>query len=545
MVEARRGSHALLEALASEGCEVAFGIPGVGNLTVWDAYIDHPEIRHVETRHEQGAVFMADGLARATGRPGVAMIGGGPGALNTLTAMATAYNDSVPVLQVVNENTRSLRHQQRGHFHDIRDQLGAFRTVTGFTAQVDQAHEIPAAVHAAYEAMVNRRSRPALVEIVADALREPTDAPLPEPAVRRAKPVDEARVANAVRVLTAAERPIIWAGGGVVAADAAAELVAVAELLGAPILHSQGGAGVVSPEHPLYLGNWAREGAARRLLTEADVLLAVGTRFSYFPTGAWSVPMPSSIVHIDLDPAELGRNYPVEVGVAGDAREGLAGVLAGLRREGRTSDDGWVRRAAEVRETLQRAVAGRVEIEILDEIRRVLPHDALVYNDPTTIAFWARSAWRAYQPRTWFISKGFGTLGYALPAAIGGKIGAPDRATVAIMGDAGSMFTIQDLMTAVQERAGIVLLVFNDRGYGVERRHMDDQFGRRTGMDILPPDFVALAKAFGADGELVTADPSLIGAALERALERAEDGGLPSVIEVTVDFAHPGYASLT
>jgi thiamine pyrophosphate-dependent acetolactate synthase large subunit-like protein len=188
---------------------------------------------------------------------------------------------------------------------------------------------------------------------------------------------------------------------------------------------------------------------------------------------------------------------------------------------------------------VDRLIDGVREIAVLDEMRRVLPRDAMVFNDPTTIAFWARSAWRTYDPRSWFIPAGFGTLGYALPAAIGGKVGRPDRASVAIMGDAGAMFTIQDLMTAVQEAIPIVLVVFNDRGYGVERTHQDNLYGRRSGVDITPPDFVALATSFGAAGELV-ADPLDIGPALERALER----GGPGLIEVTAEFTHPGYSPL-
>jgi acetolactate synthase-1/2/3 large subunit len=222
-----------------------------------------------------------------------------------------------------------------------------------------------------------------------------------------------------------------------------------------------------------------------------------------------------------------------------DARLALEALDKRVAALDSTQNPTWLARAREAMRAVDRLVEGILEIAVLDEMRRVLPRDAMVFNDPTTIAFWARSVWKTYDPRSWFIPAGFGTLGYALPAAIGGRVGSPDRACVAIMGDAGSMFTIQDLMTAVQESIPVVLVIFNDRGYGVERTHQDNLYGRRSGVDITPPDFVALATSFGAAGELV-ADPLEVGPALERALERPG----PSLIEVTAEFTHPGYSPL-
>ena len=260
---------------------------------------------------------------------------------------------------------------------------------------------------------------------------------------------------------------------------------------------------------------------------------------SYFPTAAWTVRLPRPVVQVDIDPAVPGCNYPVDVSVIADARVALEGLTAQIEPAADADRQLWMKHIEQTKRDIAQKLAGVTEIAVLDEIRRVLPHDAMVFNDPTTIAFWGRSAWKSYRPRSWFIPAGFGTLGYAIPAAIGGAVGGGGRVSVAIIGDAGAMFTIQELMTAVQERIPVVLLVFNDQGYGVERAHQDRLYGRRSGVDVAAPDFVALAESFGAFGEFV-GDPLKVGAALERALEHAG----PALIEVNASsFVHPGYAT--
>ncbi len=532
------GANLLVESLLGEGVEVLFGIPGVGTLPVYDAFVDHPQLRHIEVRHEQGAVFMADGYSRASGRIGVAFTSNGPGALNTVTAMATAHNDSVPLLHVVSENPAEVRRKGKGHFHDIADQFGVFRSVTGFSSQVSLPDEIPAAIHGAFSAMRSRRPRPALVEIANEALQM-TSTVKPMQAARAGGPIiDRRSVGRVAEIISAAGRPLVWAGGGVATIGASQALLALAERLGAPVITTQKGKGAIPADHPLHLGNWANEQPVRDLIAGCDLVVAVGTRFSYFPTGGWSLRLPDSIVQIDIDPAEIGRNYRVEAGVVGDAEVALVELVAELDRIGHVPlswrDDDVARALGRVSE----AVGNPIEIQVLDQMRSALPEDSLIFNDPTTIAFWARSHWRSDRPRTWFVPSGFGTLGYALPAAIGAKLARPETPTVAVIGDAGVMFTIQDLMTAVQEEVPVVVMVFNDEGYGVERRHQDHLYGRRSGVDIRPPDFVALAKAFGARGTRVD-DLTMVGETLESVLD--DDG--PTLIEIPNQFDHPGYGS--
>ena len=481
---------------------------------------------------------MADGFARSSGQVGVAFTSGGPGALNTLTAMSTAYNDSSPVLHILNENPAHVRKKGKGYFHDISDQYGVFRPVSDFGYQATLPEEIPVAIHQAMYALRNRRPRPAVVEIAAEAFEMDVDVELAETARRVERTIATEEISAVAELISTAHRPVIWAGGGVVAAGATEQLTQLVQRTGAPVLTSQTGKGSIRADHPLHVGNWANEQPVRELLATADLLIAIGTRFSYFPTGGWSLELPDTIVQIDIDPAEIGRNYRVTAGVVGDATASLSALLGRLDS---LDYEGLRSREDEVAATLDRiraAVGQREELEVLDQIRQALPESARVFNDPTTLAFWARSAWPAYQPRTWFVPSGFGTLGFALPATIGAKVATPEHPCVAIIGDAGSMFTIQDLMTAVQENVSAIIMIFNDMGYGVERRHQDHLFGRHSGVDVTPPDFVAVAEAFGATGVRVD-DLSAVGTTLESALDI--DG--PVVIEVPNQFSHPGYGA--
>lgn len=535
---ARSGAHILVESLLAEGVDLLFGIPGVGTLPVYDAFVDHPELRHIEVRHEQSAVFMADGFSRASGRVGVAFTSNGPGALNTITAMATAYNDSVPVLHLISENPPDVRKKGKGHFHDISDQFGVFRPVSGHAAQVALADEIPPAVNAAFFALRNRRPRPALVEFANEAFTTVSDAPVSPKAKRVLPLLDPGAISQAAEVIASAQRPLVWAGGGVATATASEVLTRLVERLGAPVITTQKGKGGLASEHPLHIGNWANEQPTRDLIDSCDVLFAVGTRFSFFPTGGWSLRLPDRIVQVDLDPAEIGRNYRVEAGVVGDAAQAMVAIDEELDRLGHKPLPWRDQEVSDVLTRIREAVGQPVEVDVLDQVRTALPPESLVFNDPTTIAFWARSLWHSDRPRTWFVPSGFGTLGFALPATIGARLARPDVPAVAIIGDAGVMFTIQDLMTAVQENVPAIVMVFNDEGYGVERRHQDHLYGRRSGVDVRPPDFVALARAFGARGIKVD-DLTQVGSTLASVLEA--DG--PTLIEIPNRFSHPGYGS--
>ena len=535
----RSGAHILVESLVNEGLVNIFGIPGVDTLSVYDAFLDHPSINAINVRHEQSAVFMADGYYRASGNIGVALTSGGPGALNTLTAMGTAHNDSSAILHLLNDNPAHVRAKGRGYFHDVRDQYGIFRPVIDFGYQATMPHEIPDSIRTAATALKSRRPKPAMVEIGGDAFKIHSDISIGEKSSSHRRKATDEELNQIVDALYQSKKPMIWSGGGVVHADCSAELIKFAETLNAPVITSQTGKGSIPFDHPLHVGNWSNEKPVREFIDDTDLVIILGSRLSYFPTGGWTLKFPGKVIQIDIDPAELGRNHPVNLGVVSDLGNALGRINTII--DSKKIEFNTVERKPEIKallDRIHRALGKPVEVEVLDQLRSALPPETIVFNDPTTIVFWMRSYWKTYLPRTWFVPSGFGTLGFALPSAIGAKVARPDVPVVAMHGDAGVMFTIQDLMTAVEHQISVILFVFNDQGYGVERRHQDHLYGRRSGVDIKSPDFVGLAKSFGANAIRVD-DLSKVGEAANVALNNVG----PTLIEVPCDFKHPGYGS--
>ena len=535
----RSGAHILVESLVNEGLVNIFGIPGVDTLSVYDAFLDHPSIKAINVRHEQSAVFMADGYYRASGNIGVALTSGGPGALNTLTAMGTAHNDSSAILHLLNDNPAHVRAKGRGYFHDVRDQYGIFRPVIDFGYQATMPHEIPDSIRTAATALKSRRPKPAMVEIGGDAFKIHSDISIGEKSSSHRRKATDEELNQIVDALYQSKKPMIWSGGGVVHADCSEELIKFAETLNAPVITSQTGKGSIPFDHPLHVGNWSNEKPVREFIDDTDLVIILGSRLSYFPTGGWTLKFPGKVIQIDIDPAELGRNHPVNLGVVSDLRNALGRINTII--DSKKIEFNTVERKPEIKallDRIHRALGKPVEVEVLDQLRSALPPETIVFNDPTTIVFWMRSYWKTYLPRTWFVPSGFGTLGFALPSAIGAKVARPDVPVVAMHGDAGVMFTIQDLMTAVEHQISVILFVFNDQGYGVERRHQDHLYGRRSGVDIKSPDFVGLAKSFGANAIRVD-DLSKVGEAANVALNNLG----PTLIEVPCDFKHPGYGS--
>ena len=535
----RSGAHILVESLVNEGLVNIFGIPGVDTLSVYDAFLDHPSINAINVRHEQSAVFMADGYYRASGNIGVALTSGGPGALNTLTAMGTAHNDSSAILHLLNDNPAHVRAKGRGYFHDVRDQYGIFRPVIDFGYQATMPHEIPDSIRTAATALKSRRPKPAMVEIGGDAFKIHSDISIGEKSSSHRREATDEELNQIVDALYQSKKPMIWSGGGVVHADCSAELIKFAETLNAPVITSQTGKGSIPFDHPLHVGNWSNEKPVREFIDDTDLVIILGSRLSYFPTGGWTLKFPGKVIQIDIDPAELGRNHPVNLGVVSDLGNALGRINTII--DSKKIEFNTAERKPEIKtllDNIHTALGKPIEVEVLDQLRSALPPETIVFNDPTTIVFWMRSYWKTYLPRTWFVPSGFGTLGFALPSAIGAKVARPDVPVVAMHGDAGVMFTIQDLMTAVEHQISVILFVFNDQGYGVERRHQDHLYGRRSGVDIKSPDFVGLAKSFGANAIRVD-DLSKVGEAASKALNNVG----PTLIEVPCDFKHPGYGS--
>ncbi len=519
------GGRALAGQLAAEGVECVFGLPGDQLMHGLDGLYHEPSIRYITTRHEQGTTYMADGYARAGGRVGTAMVVPGVGVYNAASGLATAYSASSPVLLVAGQVNRGGIGRGFGLLHEIDDQLDIVKPVTKWQARALSASDIPATVHEAMRHLRSGRPRPVEIEMPPEALGEQADVALLPPAGEVTTVPDPGTVARAASVLSAAARPLVWAGGGVVAAGATDALTAVAELLQAPVLTTREGKGAVDDRNPLSVGTAWSNRRVQPVIDDADVVLAVGTRLS--GSGIRS----QRVVQVDVDPAEIGRQAAVDVGVVGDARLTLEALRDELDRTG-------PRRPSRTGETL--AMRRRIEAElsavgpqtaIVETLRETIPDEAVVVVDVTTVGYMCHMRFPVHRPRTYLTSSYMGTLGFGFPTALGARVARPDVPVVAVCGDGGFLFTGSELATAVQHDINVVVLVFNDGAYGNSNRDQREKFGgREIGTLLRNPDFARYAEAFGAAGV------RLPGAGdLKAALAEALDADTTVVIEVPID----------
>ena len=530
------GGRAVVDALDAWGVDTVFGIPGIHTLALYDALFDHPRIRHVTTRHEQGAGYMADGYARATGRVGVVLATTGPGAMNALTPMATAYAESSPVLLIVSGLPDDEAGRDLGLLHDMRNQFAALREVCGRGCRVGSVAEIPAAVSEAFVALRRSRPRPYVLEVPLDVLDAeaevgPVRAELGPPALPAAD--DLRRAADLIRQ---AVRPLILAGGG--AQSASIEIRRLVELLKAPVGLTLNGLGIVPADHPLLLGDAASPALGRRArilgrdlgrwINQADLVIAIGTRLSERTVAAWDARL-GRLVHLDIDPEVIGRHFPVKVGLTGDARAGVRSLLEHL--DGGAVASGWPDGEFGVTEPEEGNFPA-----ILATLRQGLERDAVLANDMTMVCYQARRLFPCFAPRSFLSSHYYGTLGFSVPAAIGAKIGCPQRQAVALCGDGGFLFTGQELATARQQRLSLPIVLCNDNAYMAVRQAQERSCeGRCIGVDLDNPDFVLLARSYGINGVRVTSPESLA-----RALREALAAKLPTLIEVFLPEFTPG-----
>jgi thiamine pyrophosphate-dependent acetolactate synthase large subunit-like protein len=531
----RTGGEWVVDALAREGVRHAFGIPGVHNLAIYDALLRQSAITHVLARHEQGAAFMADGYARASGAPGVVIVTSGPAATNTITPLAESYSGSVPVVVIMSDIASPLVGRDLGALHEVPNQIDCFRPVTRWAEALTDAAAVPATIAGAFELLRTGRPGPMAISIPNDLLGARVEAPVPPRSRAGRPPCHVADIEAAARLLAGAARPLIIAGGGVVAAGAQAELTAVARRLQAPVVTTVSGRGAISELDPLFHSVLPDRRATAGALMAADVVLAAGTKLghrSLEKLGAALTP-EQALIHLDVDPAVIGRQYKARLALVGDARHGLDALVAALGGGERRSR--WDR----ARLAGLRADAGpRFTREVADAIatlRRALPDDAIVVNDQTGLTYWMEHKFPVLAPRTFLYPTGSAVLGYAVPAAIGAKLARPDRAVIAVAGDGGFMFSVAELATAVKYRLPIVFLVVNDERFGAIKYLQERFYGGRWGeADLTNPDFVALAHAFGARGERLAALDALPDA-VGRAL--AAEG--PTLLELRMSLEPP------
>jgi acetolactate synthase-1/2/3 large subunit len=526
----------LVKLLADHGVEVIFGIPGVHTVELYRG-VANSGLRHVTPRHEQGAGFAADGYARVSGKPGVCFIITGPGMTNIATAMAQAYADSVPMLVISSVNARDQLGRGCGRLHELPSQQQLFAGVSAFSHTLMSPDALPEVLARAFAVFRSSRPRPVHIEIPLDVIVAPADHLLGvkvDPALPAAAPAPApAQAARAAAALASARRPLILAGGGALAA--AAPLRALAEALKAPVMLTINAKGLLPAGHPLLAGSIQSTQSGRALAREADVVLAVGTELGetdYDTVFDGGFMLPGQLIRVDIDPAQLARNFKPAIAIAADAALALDALKEAVRSavSERSAEPGW---GAERTGTARRAAQAEFDAPtrslgaLIDQIARELP-GAIFMGDSTQTVYAGNLTFDAAAPRRWFnASTGYGTLGYGLPAAIGAQLAEPAAPVVALVGDGGLLFTLSELACAVEAELPVVVLLWNNQGYGEIKKYMQRHGVATIGVDLRTPDFVTIAQGFGCFAERVSAP-----AQLRAALARTRGRKAPSVIEI-------------
>lgn len=538
------GAEALVKALKKQKVEVIFGIIGGATLPIYDVLIDSG-IRHVLARHEQCAAHAADGYARASGRPGVCMATSGPGATNLVTGIANAYMDSSPIVAFtgqVNKFSANTAYMIGRDAFQEADIIGITTPITKYNYLVTSAREIPRMVKEAFYVATTGRPGPVLVDLPKDVQLESAEIEFSDKIeIRGYNTVTEPhplQVKKAVDLLLKAERPVILAGGGVILSDSSPELLALAELLMAPVVTTLMGKGCIPENHPLAIGCIGMHGSrvANRIILEADVLFAVGTRFGDRSTGTLDTFCPEAkVIHIDIDAAEIGKNVDADLPIVADAKKGLKAIYKVLTDRASKKRTPWLNRIKEMEEQCEDAAEqDSEELKpplLLKELRKIIPEDSIVTTEVGQNQMWASLYFKAYKPRTFISSGGLGTMGFGFPAAIGARAARPDKFVVDIAGDGSFIMTEQDLATSVMEDLPVTVIVLNNSTLGMVAQWQRLFFGKRYISVNLGeiPDFVKLAEAYGAKGVRVGSVSEF-----RRAVKQAVKDDVTTVIDVPI-----------
>jgi acetolactate synthase I/II/III large subunit len=532
----RRGADVLVGALEALGASAVFGVPGTHALAIWEGLRASP-IATFGMRTELASGFAADGYARASGRPAPLLLSTGPGALNSLTALMESASAHVPVVAISSQIPRDLIGRGRGFLHDLPDQLASFAPIVKQARRAESAAGLAELVADAWTAALTPPTGPVYLEVPVDVLdgpAGPVSGPLhPQPALGHS-PAPEA-LAAAAELLARAERPVLWAGGGVERSGAWPELRTLAERLHAPVATTYMGKGAFPASHPLCVGSPCDDAAFTELLEEADVVLCVGTELGAETTRQYELRFTGRLIQIDAAPERIGATYPA-LAVVGDAGEALAALLPLVPE--RESDGEAERRVAELRARIGAGLdAQERELErgILADIAGAAGDDAVIAWDMTIMGYWAAAHLPVEQPRTFLYPLGSGTLGYAWPAALGASAALPGRRVLGVMGDGGVLYALQELASARQHELGAKLLIVDDRGYGILREYQRDAFGAYHAVDLVQPDFDAVCRAFGVPVQ--TVEPPGLAGALEWAFER--EGPAAVVLRASVAAHQP------
>jgi thiamine pyrophosphate-dependent acetolactate synthase large subunit-like protein len=523
MTQSMSGGELAVATMAAHGVELVFGIPGTHNLPLY-APLDRYGVRHASPRHEQGAGYAADGYARVSGRPGVVITTTGPALMNVATAAGQAQSDSSPLLVVSPGMPRAHPTASTGHLHEMPSQQRAMSGVVEHSVRVESHAELAAELTAAFTAFRTGRPRARYVEVPLDLLAEEAEVAVPAPQHAGPPPPAPAALADAVALLGEAGSVGIVAGGG--AAGAADELRVLAERLGAPVLTTTNGKGVLPEDHPLALGSRLNLPAAHAWLEGLDVVVAVGTELGESDTWVPRLSLPGRVIRIDIDAAQAHANAPAAVAVIGDARPALAGISDALPGGPALVPDA----VGELRARLDADHRGQATpwIDLLAALDAALPGDAIVAGDSAMCCYYgAVGGLPARGPRSLLYPTGFGTLGFAVPAAMGARLARPDRPVLALSGDGGLMFTVSELASAAALGLSLPVVVVTNEGYGEIRNEMADAGFAPVGVDLPVPDLPALARALGCEG-VAAADAAALPDAVAAAFERS----VPTLITV-------------
>jgi len=540
-MESMIGAKALMKALEKEGVREVFGLPGGANLPMYDEFA-RCDIRHILTRHEQSAAHMADGFGRVSRKPGVCFATSGPGATNILTGIATAQADSAPMVAITGQVPVPMIGRDAFQESDI---IGMANPVVKYAFQPREAREIPEVIRKGFFIAETGRPGPVLVDIPKDVQQNEAEMVFPDEfKIRGYHPwadPDMVNVEKAINMLLSAEKPVILAGGGTIISSAFAELQAIAELLMIPVVTTFKGKGAFPENHPLSLGPIGMHGhaEANRIMTEADCVLAIGTRFSDRSVGTFEdFEKRLKIIHMDVDPAEIGKNQTTSVAVVGDVRASLRIMVKMLMQKvtKKTEENNWIKHVKETkeywRENLKLHPGEMGAAKILRKLRELLPHEAVVTTEVGQHQMWASLFFDVIQPGTFFSSTGLGTMGWGFPAAIGAKVARPDVPVVDIAGDGSFAMTENSLATSVLEDIPVIVFVLNNSTLGMVAQWQRTFYKRRMiGVDQKHcPDYVQLAESYGAQGIRAQSMDELDGA-----IKSALSSDVATVIDIPID----------
>ena len=519
------GGEAIVSGLVAHGVDTVFDLPGAQVYGLFDAF-HQAQLKVVGARHEQACGYMAFGYARASGRPGVFSVVPGPGVLNAGAALLTAFGCNEPVLCLTGQVPTDYLGRDRGHLHEMPDQLATLRSFVKWAERIEYPDSAPTLVSRAFQEMLSGRRGPAALEMPWDVFTQKAETSAAKPLGPFTPPQpDPDRIAKAAALIAGAKAPMIFVGAGAI--EARDEILELAEMIDAPVVAFRSGRGILSNAHELGL----TMAAAYKLWPTTDLMIGIGTRMELPTTFRWPFkPDGLKSIRIDIDPVEM-RRLIVDAGIVADAKAGTAALAAAVSKAGYRKTAG---RRAIIREasaaSLQEIQRVQPQMAYLNVLRAVLPHDAIVTDELSQVGFASWYGFPVYEPRT-FITSGYqGTLGAGFPTALGAKVAHPDRPVVAITGDGGFMFAVQELATAVQYNIGVVTLVFNNNAYGNVRRDQRERFdGRVVASDLVNPDFVRLAESFGVAASKVTS-PDQFKSALETALAH----GGPYLIDIEI-----------